>query len=59
MKTIIKKEVTESGTIKLLFFRGGDDSVETIHFDNEEQLKAFSFDLSFMLEMNADSIEVE
>ena len=58
-KTIIKKEVTEYGTIELSFCRRDDLHVETMHFDSEVQLQAFSYFLNLMLSMNAASVEVE
>ena len=58
-KTIIKKEVTEYGTIDLSFCRRDDGYVENMHFDSEVQLQAFAYFLNLMVSMNATSVEVE
>ena len=58
-RTIIKKEITEYGTIELSFRRRDSDITETMSFDSEVQLQAFSYFLNLMLSMNAASVEVE
>ena len=57
-KTIIKKEVTEFGSIELSFFKKEDDYPETMRFDNELQLKAFTYLLKTMVETDAASVDV-
>jgi hypothetical protein len=57
-KTIIKKEVTEFGSIELSFFKREDGYPETMRFDNELQLKAFTYLLKTMVETDAASVDV-
>jgi hypothetical protein len=57
-KTIIKKEVTEFGSIELSFFKKDDSYAETMIFDNELQLKAFAYMLKIMVETDAASVDV-
>jgi len=58
-RTIIKKEVTEFGSIELSFFRKDDNYAETMRFDNELQLKAFAYLLKIMVETDAATVDVE
>jgi hypothetical protein len=59
-KPIIKKEKSEYGSITLSFFNNGDGHhAETMNFDSEEQLSAFSYMLRLMVSTNAESISVE
>jgi len=58
-KTIIKKEVSEYGTITLKFCGRDDKCDESMNFDSEVQLQAFSYFLGLMVSMNAASVEVE
>ena len=58
-RTIIKKEVTEFGSIELSFFRNDDNYAETMRFDNELQLKAFAYLLKIMVETDAATVDVE
>ena len=57
-KTIIKKEVTEFGSIELSFFKKDDSYAETMIFDNELQRKAFAYMLKIMVETDAASVDV-
>lgn len=57
-KTIIKKEVTEFGSIELSFFKKDDGYAEKMSFDNELQLKAFAYMLKIMVETDAASVDV-
>ena len=58
-RTIIKKEVTEFGSIELSFFMKDDNYAETMRFDNELQLKAFAYLLKIMVETDAATVDVE
>ena len=58
-KTIIKKEVSEYGTITLKFCGRDGRCDESMNFDSEVQLQAFSHFLGLMVSMNAASVEVE
>jgi len=58
-KTIIKKEVTDYGTIELKFIRRDDNYEESMRFDSEIQLKAFAYFLNQMLNMDAASVTIE
>jgi hypothetical protein len=57
-KTIIKKEVTEYGSIELSFFKKDESYAESMRFDNELQLKAFAYLLKTMLETDAATVEI-
>lgn len=57
-RTIIKKEVTEFGSIKLSFFKKDDNYPETMELDNELQLKAFAYMLKIMVETDAATVDV-
>lgn len=57
-KTILKKEVTEYGSITLTWEgnrRGCDDIV---FFDSDSQFKAFAFLVKMMADTDAASVEV-
>jgi hypothetical protein len=59
-KTIIKKEVTEYGSIEIMFYKRDDSSYcERMVFDDEMQLKAFAYLLKLMVSTDAGSIGVE
>jgi len=59
-KPIIKKEVTEFGSIEISFYKEKDSSyAETMRFRDEMQLKAFAYLLKLMVETNAASIICE
>jgi hypothetical protein len=57
-KTIIKKEVTEYGSIELSFFKKDESYAESMRFDNELQLKAFAYLQKTMLETDAATVEI-
>ena len=57
-KTIIKKEKTALG-IEIRFEKGEGKMAESMHFDDEIQLKAFVYFLNLMVSMNAATVEVE
>ena len=58
-KPIINKEVSDYGTITLKFCGRDGRCDESMNFDSEVQLQAFSYFLILMVSMNAASVEVE
>lgn len=57
-KTIIKKEVTEYGHIEIQFTRGDSNYSEIMRFDDEVELKAFTYLLRIMVATDASSLDV-
>ena len=58
-RTIIKKEITEYGTIELSFRRRDSDFTETMSFESEVQLKAFAYFLNQMCQIDASYVEIK
>ena len=57
-KSNIKKEITASGTVVLTFCNGMNGEKESLTFENEKQLKAFSSMLSIMVSIGAATVDV-
>ena len=57
-KSNIKKEITASGTVVLTFCNGKNGENESLTFENEKQLKAFSSMLSIMVSIVASTVDV-
>ena len=57
-KSNIKKEITASGTVVLKFCNGMNGENESLTFENEKQLKAFSSMLSIMVSIGAATVDV-
>ena len=57
-KSNIKKEITASGTVVLTFCNGKNGENESLTFENEKQLKAFSSMLSIMVSIGASTVDV-
>ena len=57
-KSNIKKEITASGTVVLTFCNGMKGENESLTFENEKQLKAFSSMLSIMVSIGAATVDV-
>ena len=56
-KSNIKKEITASGTVVLTFCNGMNGENESLTFENEKQLKAFSSMLSIMVSIGAATVD--
>ena len=57
-KSIIKKEKTASGGVVLTFCNAINGENESLTFENEQQLKAFSSMLSIMVNIGAATVDV-
>ena len=57
VKSNIKKEITSSGTVVLTSCNGKNGENESLTFENEKQLKAFSSMLSIMVSIGAATVD--
>lgn len=57
-KSNIKKEIKASGAVVLTFCNGKNGENESLTFENEKQLKAFSSMLSIMVSIGAATVDV-